>query len=38
MEKKIPRMSREFRISTLSMEIQNPILSQITLLPAVSLL
>jgi hypothetical protein len=37
-EKKTRRKSREFRISTLSMEIQNPILSQITLLPAVSLL
>jgi hypothetical protein len=37
-EKKTRRKSREFLISIPSMEIQNPTLSQITLLPAVSLL
>jgi hypothetical protein len=37
-EKKTRRKLREFLISIPSMEIQNPILSQITLLPIVSLL
>jgi hypothetical protein len=37
-EKKTRRKSREFLISILSMEIQNPTLSQITLLLTVSLL